>query len=413
MQECEKLPGRLRQICRGEAGLPRETVNEYRDRRGLPPLPDDHPLTAEALLLPKSPRSESRHLPPRADCGGCRTGRSLPAATRARIPPRKSLVARAVKLAEATARHIADDNAPTPNDALTFRQAACAACPLNVDRECRGCGCRLDPNILNQGKLRWRSESCPAAKWSRQNESRRPLVNPTRNLIFHIYPLLGAEFNWHWHCDQIARYAPLFNGRIVIGIGTGAALATPEEVQSRLSRVPVTDWIIRPNTKQMAETATFVDSLKCVQTTDPNSITFRYHTKGVTHRRDGVEQPWARLLWETNMDLSSVEDALASHIVAGSMMSHEPLVRRRAGGDFFYAGSAYWFRSDVFSRNWSEFEPNRWWVEYWPGAVATSQEAACLCHDFAEGSVLSSEYFRKEVQGDWDLWRMARGLPIE
>lgn len=406
MQECEHLVGRLRQICRGEAGLSLDAVNEYRNRRGIPSLPDDHQLIAAP---PRTTGQTSR-----TGCGGCGAAKSLPATTRARIPARKSLVARVVKLAEAAKRHIADDSALTPDDALKFRETACADCPLNVDRECRGCGgCPLDPNILNQGKLRWRSEACPVGKWSRHNDRRRPLVNPTRNLLFHIYPLLGAEFNWHWHCEQIARYAPIFNGRIVIGIGTGPSLAPPEDVQARLSAVPVTDWIIRPNTKQIAETATFVDSLKCVVTNDPNSITFRFHTKGVTHRPDAVEQPWARLLWETNMDIPSVEDALASHIVAGSMMSHEPLVRRRNGGDFFYAGSAYWFRSDVFSRNWSASENNRWWVEYWPGAVAGSHEAACLCHDFAEGSVLSSEYFRKEVQADWDLWRIARGLPIE
>lgn len=327
--------------------------------------------------------------------------------------PRKSLISRAFKLSQATARHLADDSAPTPPDALEFRESECHDCPLNVDRECRGCGCLLDPNWMNQGKLRWRSEACPAGRWARHNDTRRPLVNPTRNLIFHVYPLSGAEWNWHWHLGQIAKYAPLFNGKICIGIGTGSNLASPNVVQSRLAGVPVSDWVITPNTKQLAETSTFVDLLRCVKTDDPNSITFRYHTKGVTHRRDGVEQPWARLLWETNMDIPSVEDALASHVVAGSMLSREPLVKRNRGGDFFYAGSAYWFRSDVFQRQWDAYEKNRWFVEYWPGAVASQREAACLCHDFVEGSVLSKEYFEKEVMADWNMWRIARGFPAQ
>jgi len=324
---------------------------------------------------------------------------------------RKSASNRRKLLSEATVRQLAADSTPTPPAILQFRDEVCSGCPLNVNRECGACGSPLDPIGVNPGKLRRRSETCHAGRWTRHTDTLRPLVNPTRNLIFHVYPLKGAEWNWHWHLEQIARYAEAFNGKICIGIGTGQNLASPDVVQSRLAGVPVSDWVIQPNNKQLAETSTFVELLKCVKTDDPNTITFRFHTKGVTHRKDGVEQPWARLLWETNMDIASVEDALASHTVAGAMLSHEPLVRRHSGGDFFFAGSAYWFRSDVFQRDWAHCEPNRWWVEYWPGAVAKQHEAACLCHDFTDGAVLSMDYFDSEVRKDWNLWRIARGLP--
>ena len=350
-------------------------------------------------------------------CGGCGGTKAASTETRTTVENvrnrnKKSFVARGAKLLEAMARHLADDNAETPPDVVAFRESQCAACPLNTDGRCDGCGCLLHSNLLNKGKLRWRSEACPAGKWSRHYDHRRPLVNPTRNLIFHLYPLKSAEWNWRWHIDQIVKHASLFNGRIAIGIGTGSKLSPADEVMNLLRDVPVTDWVVRPNTKQLAETATFVDLLRCVKTDDPNSVTFRYHTKGVTHKKGSVEQRWAELLWETNMDLPSVDDALASHVFAGSMLSREPLVRRKTG-NFFYAGSAYWFRSDVFARDWATIEQNRWWVEYWPGAVASEKEAACLCHDFTEGSVLSEDYFKSQVQPDWDLWKTARMSPVD
>lgn len=333
-------------------------------------------------------------------CGGCGQKRA--------IPPRKSLLTRAVKLAEATARHIADDSAPTPPDALGFRESQCLECPLNVDRECRGCGCPLYPNLLNEGKLRWRSEECPAGKWARHNDNRRPLVNPTRNMIFHVFPLKGAEWNWHWHLEQIVRVAPYFNGRIAIGVGTGHNLAPVEEVQRRLEGVPVTDWIIRPNTKQLGETATFPDLLECVKTDDPNAVTFRGHTKGVTHSRTGIEQAWARLMWATCMDLSSVDDALASHLMAGPMKCHEPLVSTQKYR-WFYAGTFYWFRNrEIFQRDWRTMEQTRWYVEAWPGVLCTNAESACLCHDFTDGSVLREAYWREHVEADFELWKTAR-----
>lgn len=320
---------------------------------------------------------------------------------------KKAPVPRAVLLTTDAQNATLNDSAPPPISALIFREKACANCPHCTDGVCRIENRPLRPTVLDTGKLMRRSEKCPAGKWSRQTAGYRPLVSPTRNMIFHIYPLRGAEWNWHWHCDQIRRVAPLFNGTISIGIVTGPELAKPELVQARLADVPVKNWVIKPNTKKLAETETFLDLLQTVKTDDPNTITFRGHTKGVTHKQDGAEQPWARLMWATCMDLPSVDDALASHILAGSMKCQEPLVQRERG-NWFYAGTFFWFRSDVFQRDWSSFEPTRWWPEYWPGQVADNHEAACLCHDYTKGSVLNNPYWHQEVASDFELWKSAR-----
>lgn len=388
MNATQNITGRIAEIIHGETDLPLHKVNWYRAKYGFEPLVE-LPLRERSHVAARV--AKVREASPKGCCGN---------------RARPTLIQRAIKLAEATARHIADDSAPTPPDALAFREQQCGSCPLNIDDECTVCGCPLQPNLLNQGKLRWRSEACPVGKWSRHNATYLPLVNPVRNLIFHVYPLNGAEWSWHWHLDQIRQHAALFNGRIVIAVVTGHNLAHPDHVKARLNGVPV-EWIIRENSK-LAETVTCLDLLRAVETTDPNTITLRGHTKGVTHKRDSVEQSWARMLWETMTNTDSVHDALASHIFAGVLKSHEPLVRRKPG-DWFFAGSWYWFRSDIFQRDWQHTEPNRWWVEYWPGHVASNAEAACLLHDFTKSSVLDRTYWQQEIQPDWDAWREARG----
>lgn len=387
---CETLTGRRRDICLGISGLPLETVNKYRVKWQLPAL-EALPERAEVQRTPITTRQ------PGVRAKGCCGGRSKP-----------TLYQRAVKLAQATARHAADGFKPTPEPALSFRQTQCDGCPLRSGNECSACGCTLTPNLINSGKQSWRTEDCPAGKWHRHNDTYRPLVNPTRNLIFHLYPLAGAEWNWHWHCDQIVRHAGKFNGKIVVAIVTGANLAKPSIVQERLKSIPNIEFIIRQNSP-LAETVTAVDLLRAAQTDDPNTITWRMHCKGVTHKRNDVEQEWAMLMWDSLTDIDAVQDALASHIICGPLKSHEPLVKRKQG-DFFFAGSCYAFRSDVFRRNWAAFDQTRWAIEYWPCNVAQGSEAACLVHDFTRSSVLTSEYWQAEVRPDWDLWKASRNL---
>lgn len=288
------------------------------------------------------------------------------------------------------------------DDKRAFRLSKCVGCKLRSGETCGVTGKPFLPAI------KARDAACPVGKWSSQRAEYRPLIQPTRNLIFHVYPLLGAEWNWHWHFDKIAENAEKFNGVISIAIVTGPGLASPEIVKNRLSGVPVNHWIIEPNEKRLGETVTFTRLLETVETTDPNSITFRGHCKGVTHRRNGIEAPWANLMWDACMDIESAEDALASHVFAGPMKCHEPLVSKQRYR-WFFAGTFFWFRNaDVFSRDWREMEQTRWFPEAWPGVIASNEESACLLHDFTDGSVLRPTYWHGVVVPSWDQWRAAR-----
>lgn len=283
------------------------------------------------------------------------------------------------------------------------RLAICKACPIFMDGWCDqdkgGCGCNIAL------KVKARSAECPVQKWHAQGDSFRPLTSPTRNLIFHIYPKLGAEWNWDRHIERIREHQHHFNGKIAIGIVSGAGLATHEQVMQKMDGIRVTDWVLKENSK-LGETVTMTDLLRIVKTDDPNTITFRGHCKGVTHSRSGIEQPWADILWRTCMDLSSVEDALASHDMAGPLKCHEPLVSEKNKGIWFYAGSFYWFRNrEIFQSQWDYTGNNRWAIEAWPDAVCRSEHAACLFFDQMDRHILRHW---NTIQEEFEVWKSAR-----
>ena len=322
----------------------------------------------------------------------------------------KGLVARildrASQLAASAVDFARDGMALANEEQQASRLRMCSTCSVHTDGWCDaekgGCGCNLKLKVMA------RAAYCPQGKWFAHTETYKPLVSPTRSLIFHIYPKRGAEWNWHWHLEQIRKHQDKFNGSIVIGVSVDNHTATIEDVQRAADGINVTQWIRADNTKALAETLTHVTMMKAVLTDDPNAIVFRFHTKGVTKTRDAVEQRWAELLWEVNMDLPSVEDALASHLTCGAMRSMEPLVKAKPGA-FFFAGSAYWFRAkEAFERDWTHTDRSRWWVEYVPSHLFAKEESACLLYDLTESSVIRNDHFTKLIQPEWDQWKGAR-----
>lgn len=326
---------------------------------------------------------------------------------------KRGVVARAIDRAKnlktAAINFLADGMQVATDEQQAKRSAVCASCPLNNNGWCDdtkgGCGCNLSL------KVQPRSSSCPLGKWSAYRDEYRPLVNPTRSLIFHVYPLQRRADWWRWHVSKIAEYKSIFNGRIAIGITVGPETSSPENVQREfeLCGINVDEWVIKQNSK-LAETLTQVELFRAVMTDDSNAIVFRSHCKGITKQPGAVEENWARIMWDANMDLPTVEDALASHLVACVLRSQTPLVKKKPGG-WFAAGSAYWFRAkEAFERDWAWSENNRWAIEYWPAHVFNLQESACMFHDLVPSSVLDQKYFDEHVNPEFAVWRAARGI---
>ena len=398
--ECTQFVGRRKQICEGTVKLPATVINQYRVGWGLDELPAEQLPARATKRIQTNGDAASRR--PCSGCGG---------------PPRKTksdesfaakIARRAQAIASAAVDFVGDGMTLATEKQQEFRKQQCDTCPINVNGWCDdsrgGCGCFLAAKRLP------RAAACPLAKWSAHNDTYRPLSNPTRSLMFHLYPLKGKEWNWHWHVEQIRKHQDKFNGKIVIGVGLDKATATLKEVQAAFRGIKVDEWVVVDNTVALAETLTYVPMMRAVQTSDPNAILFRYHTKGVTKTPEAIEQDWARLLWEVNMDLPSVEDALASHLTCGAMRSMEPLVTGKRG-DFFFAGSAYWCRAkETFNRDWQHTEHNRWWVEYVPGHLFARHESACMLHDLTLTSVIRKDHFDRHIRPEWEAWRLSRGL---
>jgi hypothetical protein len=387
MSDCSKFPPktRLRAICDGSAGWPESKREVFLAEHGIEGC---KPLARTVVAVARTPRPATG----KSCCGGGiiqRTARKL------------------VRLKAAAVDFVSDGMAVATEDQQAKRSAICAACPLNNNGWCDdtkgGCGCNLAL------KVKPRAGSCPLGRWSAYRDDFRPLVNPTRSMMFHLYPLRGKEWNWHRHIEQIRKHQDKFNGKIVIGVGVDAKTATMEQVQQLFQGIRVDHWL-KANNNRLAETLTHVEMLSLLQTDDPNAIIFRGHTKGVTKSKDAVEQKWAEIMWDGNMDLPSVEDSLASHGTCGVMRSQTPLVRKKPG-DFFFAGSFYWMRAkEMFERDWRWKEQNRWVVEYVPAHLFSFQESACIFHDLVPSSVLDHAYFAEHVEPEWAAWKLARGL---
>jgi len=335
---------------------------------------------------------------PRKPCGTCNS-------------KKRGMIGRAVdrvkNLKTAAINFLADGMQVATEEQQAKRSAICARCPLNNNGWCDdtkgGCGCNLAL------KVQPRSSSCPLGKWSAYQDNFRPLVNPTRSLIFHIYPLKRRRDWWQWHIAKINQYKHVFNGRIVIGIVVGNETDSAEDVQNEFARhgIRVDEWVIKQNNK-LAETLTQVELFRAVMTDDQNTIVFRSHCKGITKHPGSVEEDWARIMWDANMDLPTVEDSLASHLVACVLRSKTPLVKKKTGG-WFAAGSAYWFRAkEAFQRDWGWSENNRWCIEYWPSHVFSLDESACMFHDLVPSSVLDRKYFDDHVNPEFAIWKAAR-----
>ena len=358
-----------------------------------PPLASSRPVASK--------RTASSKAPCRTCNGGAkRKVQSKPQGVMA------TAVARLQSLKDAAVDFVKDGMHIASDEQQQSRLKICKACPVYKDGWCDsakgGCGCNLSL------KVKARAAYCPLGKWFAGSDNPRPLVNPVRSLAFHLYAKRGAEWNWHNHIQTIKRYAHVFNGKIVIGI-TYDPGQDPEHVKSLFDGVNVSDWIVKPNGK-LAETLTHVEMLERLQTTDPNALIFRMHSKGCTKQRGSVEQRWAEIMWDANMDLPSVDEAMRDHNVACILRSMKPLVSKKPGS-WFPAGSAYWMRAkEVFERDWRWTEDNRWIVEYVPSHLFDLKESACIFHDQTDSPVLSQAYFSNYVEPEYTHWRFARGI---
>lgn len=130
----------------------------------------------------------------------------------------------------------------------------------------------------------------------------RPFTSmPRRNLIYHVWPVRGAM--WQWNLDQLKRRVDMFNGRRILGIVHDDKSVLPEEVQEFVAGHGF-EFVIAKNNAELGEVVTFPLMMEKVKSLDPNEITFYGHAKGVKSE-PSVPLPvmrWAKALYGGTLD---------------------------------------------------------------------------------------------------------------
>ena len=261
-------------------------------------------------------------------------------------------------------------------------------------------GGRAELRNINMRNLSDKPEKEPAKTENSANRKREVLRNlcskssphlktsplefrglPTRNLLFHIWPVKGAT--WQWNLDELKKRIDIFNGRRIIGIVHDNKSESPEAVVNSLEGQGC-DFIIRPN-NSIGESVTFPELIRKVASCDTGEITFYAHAKGVKYEPQfprAVRQ-WADALYCTTLDnWLSVRRHLELFALTGSFKMPGRFKAHRLMGAWHYSGTFFWMRhARVFARECLNIPQFYGAVEAWPGIYFKDDEAGCLFLD--------------------------------
>lgn len=229
----------------------------------------------------------------------------------------------------------------------------------------------------------------------------RPLVSPTRNLIYHCFAVAKSSL-WKWNLEELSKRIGLFNGKRVLSIShepTSGPNQTvdPQEVLRYSESIGI-DWTahqVVQNDPKIGEVKSFSWLLSQVYSLDPNEITLYAHAKGVrwwnNPEKETVVKRWAESLYRYCLDdIEGVQRSLASHSIAGPYLRYDKLGKE----DRYFSGAYYWVRNaDLFVRDWMRVTHEYTGVEQYPALHFRTDEMACLSH-FVVGDLYK--------QSEWD-----------
>lgn len=244
----------------------------------------------------------------------------------------------------------------------------------------------------------------------------RPFVGePTKNLVYHIYPLKSGRDRWKRNLDQLLQRIDIFDGRRIVAIAVDNKSDSHETVRQYLGNA-VHEYLIYNNSITKGELTSFIPLISQLETNDPNQITFRAHAKGVSQKTDRDRRrttphlmDWADMLYSANLDaMDLVYDQLTDHAMTGACRKFNQFPTQP--GRCSYSGSFYWFRDCyVYARNWREVFDRRFGVEEWPARMFEARETSCLFLDNTS-SMYNTTYWNGTVLPSFKKWKAGQGL---
>lgn len=214
-----------------------------------------------------------------------------------------------------------------------------------------------------------------------------------RNLIYHVCPL-QANDGWKRNITQLIKRWSVFNGRRVIAINSGDGLDSIDDVHRAFGRLDY-DFLAIPNDPTLREVASFARLLEEVESGDDREATFYAHTKGNSTAADMQ----GAIRWRNSMYRHLLDDnaarpmiLLESHAFVGCHKmvwgdGKPPYPSGLNHGDWFLAGTFFWFRHDVVfgdDDRWRNIPNDRYGAEAWPAGIVDSYAAASVYQKFPQ-----------------------------
>lgn len=196
-----------------------------------------------------------------------------------------------------------------------------------------------------------------------------------RHLAYHVYPLLDSDV-WRWNVNQLKRRWNVFNGQKVIAVVTDNTTDSLDTVRRHVDDDGAI-FIELPNDPDRGEAVTFQIMMEVLwEHVEPGHAVFRAHAKAVTKPQSVADLLWADTMYNVLLDyLPLVRERLTVSLMAGCFT---PMVCGMPPGRLFFPGSFYWFRHNVFERDWQKIDPGFYGVENWPGTVCRPEELTSL-----------------------------------
>lgn len=223
-----------------------------------------------------------------------------------------------------------------------------------------------------------------------------------RNLIYYVYPLRGAI--WEWNVSQIRKYLPHFsNGKKIFIVAQDEKTETVSHVQYALN-CPEAEIRAVPNDGNLWETRWFVETLADVASVEEDECTFYAHAKGVT--KGGVHlspiMAWTHALYFLNLGcIDLIDHLLEKHAAVGAFrlpMGRHPFPD--AATQWYYSGTFFWMRHKaLFSKDWRRIAEFPYGVELYPGRHFAFEQS----YDLTDGRP-HNPYVDKIARADCERW---------
>lgn len=204
---------------------------------------------------------------------------------------------------------------------------------------------------------------------------------PTRNLLFHIWPVKGKM--WLWNIGELKKRIDIFNGRRVIGIVYDNKSESPDAVMEALDGYGC-EFITKPN-DLIGESVIFPEIVQKIASCNPEEVTFYAHAKGVKYepKIPYTVKRWTDALYCTNLDdWIAVRRQLEQFAFTGAFKMLGRFRTHQNLGDWHYSGTFFWMRNvHVFHRDCLQIHKFYGAVEAWPGIYFKESETGCLFLD--------------------------------